>query len=93
MTDIRKSTITLIAWPTPAGFELTVEGDTVSCSDSELAGQVYEQGRLFYEVLQGLDRNEDDATKTVRRYFEHGAPTDFHSSEIRAYRKRRFTKA
>lgn len=76
----------------PLGFELTVEGDRVSCSDSELAGQVYEQGRLFYEVLQELDRNEDDATKMVRKYFEGGTPVDFHSSEIRAYRKRRFSK-
>ena len=77
----------------PSGFELTVGADTVSCSDSELAGLVYEQGRLFYEVLQELDHNEDDATETVRRYFERGAPVDFRSSEIRAYRKRRFSKA
>ena len=75
----------------PSGFDLTVESETVSCSDSELAGQVYEQGRLFYEVLQELDHNEDDATETVRRYFERGAPIDFRSSEIRAYRKRRFS--
>ena len=34
----------------PSGFELTVEGDTVSCSDSELAGQVFEQGRLFSQI-------------------------------------------
>ena len=74
----------------PSGFELTVEGDAVSCSDSELAGQVYEQGRLFYEVLQKLDHNEDDATETVRRYFERGGPSDFPSSQIRAYRKGRF---
>ena len=76
----------------PSGFELTVEGDSVSCSDSELAGQVYEQGRLFYEILQELDHNEDEATETVRRYFERGAPIDFRSSQIRAYRKRRFSK-
>ena len=76
----------------PSGFELTVEGDTVSCSDSELAGQVYEQGRLFYEVLQKLDHNEDDATEPVRRFFERGDPSDFPSSQIRAYRKRRFSK-
>lgn len=76
----------------PSGFELTVEGDSVSCSDSELADQVYEQGRLFYEVLQKLDHNEDDATETVRRHFERGAPNDFPSSQIRAYRKRIFSK-
>ena len=76
----------------PSGFELTVEGDSVSCSDSELAGQVYEQGRVFYETLQELDHNEDEATETVRRYFERGAPIDFRSSQIRAYRKRRFSK-
>ena len=76
----------------PSGFELTVEGDTVSCSDSELAGQVYEEGRLFYEVLQDLDHNEDDATERVRRHFEGEASIHFHSSEIRAYRKWRFTK-
>ena len=76
----------------PSGFELTVEGDAVSCSDSDLADQVYEQGRLFYEVLQGLDHNEDDATEPVRRFFERGDPSDFPSSQIRAYRKRRFPK-
>ena len=76
----------------PSGFELTVEGDSVSCSNSELAGQVYEQGRLFYETLQELDHNEDDATETVRKHFERGAPSDFRSSQIRAYRKRRFSK-
>ena len=76
----------------PSGFQLSVEGDAVSCSDSELAGQVYEQARLFYEVLQGLDHNEDDATEPVRRFFELGGPSDFSSSQIRAYRKRRFSK-
>ena len=75
-----------------SGFELTVEGDAVSCSDSGLADQVHKQGRLFYEVLQELDHNEDDATETVRRDFERGAPIHFASSQIRAYRKRRFSK-
>ena len=75
-----------------SGFEPAVEGDTVSCSDSELAGQVYEEGRLFYEILQDLDRNNDDATAKVRRDFESEAPIEFHSSEIRAYRKRRYSK-
>ncbi len=70
-----------------SGFDLTVENDTVSCSDSELAGQVYEQGQLFYKVLQDLDHNADTATKTVRRHFEREGPIPIHSSEIRAYRK------
>ena len=71
----------------PSGFELTVEGDTVSCSDSEVARQVYDTGRKFYESLQRLDRNNDDATKKVRRHFESKEPIQFRSSEIRAYRK------
>ena len=70
-----------------SGFDLTVENDTVSCSDSKLADQVYEQGQLFYEVLQDLDHNADAATKTVRRHFEREGPIPIHSSEIRAYRK------
>ena len=76
----------------PSGFELAVEGDAVSCSDSELADQVYEQGREFYEVLQKLDHNQDDATEPVRSFFELGDPSGFPSSQIRAYRKRRFPK-
>ena len=71
----------------PSGFELTVQGDTVSCADSEVAGQVYEEGRLFYEILQDLDHNRDDATEKVHRHFEGEIPDQFHSSEIRAYRK------
>ena len=71
----------------PSGFELTVLGDTVSCSDSEVAGQVYEEGHRFYEVLQNLDFNNDDATKKVRKHFEGEMPNYLHSSEIRAYRK------
>ena len=71
----------------PSGFELTIEGDTVSCSESEVAGQVYEEGRLCYEFLQDIDHNKDDATEKVRRYFEGGIPNQFHSSEVRAYRK------
>ena len=51
----------------PAGFELTIESDTVSCSDSDLAGRVHEEGRLFYEILQGLHRNDDDATAKVHQ--------------------------
>ena len=71
----------------PSGFELTVQGDTVSCAESEVAGQVYEEGRLFYKILQDLDHNRDDATEKVRRHFEGEIPDQFHSSEIRAYRK------
>ena len=76
----------------PSGFELTVQGETVSCTESEVAGQVYEEGRLFYEILQNLDRNKDDATAKVRRHFEGETLIQFHSSEIRAYRKWRFSK-
>ena len=71
----------------PSGFELTVQGDTVSCTESEVAGQVYEEGRLFYEILQDLDHNRNEATEKVRRHFEGDIPDQFHSSEIRAYRK------
>ena len=46
----------------------------------------------FTKSFRNFDHNEDDATETVRMYFERGAPMDFHSSEIRAYRKRRFSK-
>ena len=72
---------------TPSGFELTVEGDTVSCIDSEIAGRVFEEGRLFYEFLQGLAQNYDGATEKVRSHFESKVPLEFSSSEIRAYRK------
>ena len=71
----------------PAGFELKVEGETVSCSGSEVADQVFEEGRLFYEFLQELAPNNDDATKKVRMHFEGKVPLRFSSSEIRAYRK------
>ena len=71
----------------PAGFELKVERETVSCSGSEVADQIFEEGRLFYEFLQGLAPNDDDATKKVRMHFEGKVPLKFSSSEIRAYRK------
>lgn len=70
-----------------SGFQLTVEGDTVALSDTEVARKVYETGRAFYEFLQGLVHNDDHATKKVRTYFEGELPTEFHSSEMRAYRK------
>ena len=69
-------------------FQLTVEGEAVSCSDSEVAYQVYDAGREFYESLQRLDQNNDDATRKVRGHFEGKEPIHFASSEIRAYRKR-----
>ena len=69
-------------------FQLTVEGETVSCSDSEVAYQVYDAGREFYVSLQRLDQNNDDTTRQVRRHFEGKEPIQFASSEIRAYRKR-----
>lgn len=69
-------------------FQLTVEGETISCSDSEVAYQVYDAGREFYESLQRLDQNNDDATRKVRRHFEGKERIQFPSSEIRAYRKR-----
>ena len=71
----------------PSGFELKVEGATVSCSASEVADQIFEEGRLFYEFLQGLALNNDDDTKKVRMYFEGKVPLKFSSSEIRTYRK------
>jgi len=71
----------------PSGFELAVEGETVSCSDSEVADQVFDAGCKFYECLQRLDHNSDDATRKVRWHFEGKEPIQFASSEIRAYRK------
>ena len=75
----------------PAGFELKICGETVSCSGSEVADRVYEEGRRFYEILQGFAPNQDDATKKIRDYFEGGVPR-FPCSAIRAYRKPRYVK-
>ena len=72
----------------PSRFQLAMEGETVSCSDSEVACKVYDAGREFYESLQRLDKNNDDATRKVREHFKGKEPIRFASSEIRAYRKR-----
>ena len=77
----------------PAGFELEIHGATVSCAGSEFAWRVYEEGRQFYEFLQGLSQNKDDAAKEVREEFEGQVPVHFSSSEVRAYRKHRYVKS
>ena len=77
----------------PAGFELEIHGATVSCAGSEFAWRVHEEGRQFYEFLQGLSKNEDDATKGVREEFQGQVPVHFSSSEVRAYRKHRYVKS
>ena len=77
----------------PAGFELEIRGTAVSCAGSEVADRVYEEGRLFYEFLQGLSQNKDDATKRVREEFEGQASVHYSSSEVRAYRKHRDVKS
>ena len=74
----------------PAGFELEIHRETVSCKDSEFACRVFEEGRRFYEFLQRLSPNEDSATEEIRKEFEGPAPGHFSSSEIRAYRKHRY---
>ena len=76
----------------PAGFKLVIQGETVSCANSEFACRVFEEGRQFYELLQRLSPNNDDATKGVRKNFEGPAPGHFPKSEVRAYRKHRHVK-
>ena len=76
----------------PAGFELAIEGATVSCKGTDVAERVYEEGRLFYEYLQGLSQNIDDATRKVRAEFGGQATFTLRSSEIRVYRKHQFVK-
>ena len=70
-----------------SGFALRIEGETVSCSDSEVADRVFEESRLIYKLLQELAPNNDDATKKVRSDFERQVPPKFSSSEVWAYRK------
>lgn len=70
-----------------AGFQLKLREETVSCKGHELADRVYEEGRKFYDFLQTLSRNREQATKTVRIHFEKDHRARFSSSEVRAYRK------
>lgn len=74
------------------GFELAIRGKTVSCKSSEFACRVFEVGRQFYDFLQGLSSNKDEATKGIRAEFEGRVPVHFSSSGVRAYRKHRYTK-
>ena len=69
------------------GFKLKLREETVSCEGNELADRVYEEGRQFYDVLQTISRNRDQATKTVRTHFEQDHRARFSRSEIRVYRK------
>ena len=77
----------------PAGFELELHGAEVSYADSEVAERIYQEGRLFYELLQGLSENKDDATESVREEFEEQTPVKIPSSEVRVYRKHRYAKS
>lgn len=74
------------------GFEQKVAGLTVSCAENRVAERVHQAGRGFYEHLQGLAKNEDNATKGIRKTFERQERPRFASSEIRAYRKPRYAK-
>ena len=75
-----------------AGFELKIRGKTVSCKKSEFACRVFEEGHKFYDFLQRLSPNKDEATKDIRDEFEGRVPVRFSSSGVRAYRKHRHTK-
>ncbi len=76
----------------PAGFELGIHDETVSCAGSEFACRVYEEGRQFYEFLQGLSPNKDAATKCVRDEFEGRKAVHFSCSGVRVYRKHWYAK-
>ena len=76
----------------PAGFEQKISGATVSCSERTVADRVHKEQRAFYQHLQGLSKNGDDATRELRAEFERPESPNFPSSEIRAYRKHRYTK-
>ena len=75
-----------------AGFEMEINDAAVSCTNSEVAGRVFEEGRRFYKFLQRLSQNNDDATKKVRQEFEEQKQFSFSSSEVRAYRKHRHVR-
>lgn len=77
----------------PAGFKRIIHGARVSSRDSEVADRVFEEGRLFYEFLQVLSQNKDEATKKVRDEFERRVSFKFPTSEIRVYRKQRYVKS
>ena len=74
------------------GFQLTVKGETVSCSNSDVAGQVSTERQEFYQFLQNLDYNNEDDTRDVRRACEGDEPDEHPCSEIHAYRKRHFSE-
>ena len=71
----------------PAGFNLKISREEVSCMVSGVEDQVFQEGRLIYQHLQRLSPNEDANTRKVRAYFERESSYSFSSSEIRVYRK------
>ena len=66
-----------------AGFELKIDGLTVSWANIAMEARIREEGEQFYRFLQNLAPNEDHLTKEDYSYFRGPAP----SSQLWAYRK------
>ena len=71
-----------------AGFQLKVEGYSVSYACSEVSDRVYKEGQQFYEFLKKLAPNEFNKEKirNIKAHFEE-TPRSAPSSQVWAYRK------
>ena len=76
-----------------AGFQLKIAGKRISAQDSAIADRIFKEGLQFYKHLQCLAPNknpEKKVTQKVCEEFENGKLC-FSSSQLRAYRKYRYT--
>ena len=65
------------------GFELKIDGVTVSWENSAMEARIREEGERFYRYLRNLAPNEDHLTREICSYFQGHPP----SSQLWAYRK------
>ncbi len=75
------------------GFQRKVVEERISAKDSGLAERIYKEGWRFYKHLQCLAPNENPKARETRKVcqeFKNGKLC-FHSSQLRAYRKYRYT--